>query len=149
MKIPSSPPDNSRSTTCPGACPGALRRANQLLEDPAIGHAVTAGALRIQRGELPLQVIERCALRPHALQVGAHQAIYLVAGNRPVAGKREQALDIGERHVQRTAVANEVQALQMAGGVAAVARRHTRRRLDQAFALVIAHRLHVDSCLFC
>jgi len=71
----------------------------------------------------------------------------LVAGHARIARQIDQALDLRNRHVQRAAMAHEVEPLEVLGAVGPITRRGARRSRQQPFALVVAHGLHVDAGL--
>src|SRR3954466_2487418 len=104
-----------------------MRRVDQLAQDAAVGYAVAARALRAQGCELRLQRLERHALGAHPFQVAPDQLVDVVARNLVIARQVDEPLDFSERHVERAAVADEIQPLYMLSAVGPVARRSARR----------------------
>jgi hypothetical protein len=64
-----------------------------------------------------------------------------------VAGIEEQPADFRERHIERAAMADEAQGVQVHLRIAAISRRFTLGRVEQAFSLVVANGLDVASGL--
>src|SRR5690606_33759268 len=120
-----------------------MGRRDQLVQDAALAAGMVARALRAQACELALERPEAPQPRAHAGELRVDQPVDARGvGVRPV-DEREQAADLLERHVQRAAMADERQPLELGGPVGAIAVRAARRRLQQADALVVADGLGI------
>ena len=62
----------------------------ELIDDPAIGHAMALAALRAKADQLALERLELAALVPHLLQVGIDEHVDLVAGRVLLVEERQQ-----------------------------------------------------------
>ncbi len=73
--------------------------------------------------------------------------VHDVARDRPVPRKLEKLLHVRQRHIERATVTNEIKAFQMLGAVPSVPGCSARGRIDQAFPLVVPHRLNINAGL--
>ncbi|AEG92262.1 hypothetical protein Rta_11760 [Ramlibacter tataouinensis TTB310] len=119
-----------------------MRRSHQLLQDAAGVARMVGVAERLQGHQLVLQRLQALQPGAHPRQLGLHQRVHVVA----LAVQRlQQPLDVGQRHVQRPAVAHEGQPLQLGRAVVAVAVGLARGLGQQAGFLVIADGVHVHA----
>jgi hypothetical protein len=106
-----------------------------------------AVASRAQRHQLLLQRSQGLQSLPHTVDVLVKKRVHLCAGLVRLRCELEQLADLGQRNVERSAVADELQALQMMLRVAAIARVLAFRLLEQSLSFVEPHRLNVAACL--
>lgn len=125
--------------------PFAVGGRHELLQDAAVSRRVAGSALLPQLRELPLQ-------RPHGLQPGTHTrelSFYQVVDVTAVIGRPghelEQPTHIGQRHIQRPAMAYEGKMLHVAAAVGAVAVLPALRWPQEPRALVVPDRFHVHA----
>lgn len=114
------------------------RRVQQLLQDAAFGQVARRRAALAQRLQLVAQRLQLLDARADMAQVGVEQRIDLAALRALRVPDRQQRADLLQIHVQRPAVADQAQALDLGGAVAAVIGRRARRGRQQALALVEA-----------
>lgn len=119
---------------------------DQFVQDTAITRRVTRTALPAQHRELPLQRPHALESRPHPQQVFVNQAINVAAVRVGVFNEIEQALNVRQRDVERTAMANEGQPLQMRWAVGPIAILLTGWGWQEAGLLVVTNRLDIDAC---
>ena len=121
----------------------AMPRVDQLFEDAAVGDAVAACALGIKSSEPLLKLLQGCAFHAHPREVLMNQTVDLVAGHRPVLGQLDEPLYVCKCHVERPAMADEDQTIEVLGRVRPISRGGSGGRLNEPLALVIAHRLDI------
>src|SRR4051794_41173231 len=118
----------------------AVSRVDQLAQDAAVSYPVAACALRAERCQLRLQRLKRHALGAYPFEMAPDQLVDVVARDLLVARKIDQPLDLSERHIERAAVPDEIEPLDVRRSIRPVSRRRARRGVEQPFALVVAHR---------
>jgi cobalt-zinc-cadmium efflux system protein len=117
---------------------GANQALAQSIQDSALPRFACALALSAQGPQLPFQALQLGDTRGDVRDVLIEQRMRRFAVvERPIA-KAQQPPDLGERHVERAAVANERQPLQVRATVKPVVAGRAGRLGKQAFALVIA-----------
>ena len=116
---------------------------HQLLQDAAGVVTMVGITLRAQGHQLPLQRAQAFEAGPHTGQLVADQFVNVAAVLARLAHKRQQAFDVGQRNVERAAVAYKGQPLQMRLAIGAVAVGLARWRRQQTRLLVIADGLHI------
>jgi len=121
------------------------RCADQLLQDAAVGYLVSCRTTGSQCAELRFEPLEASAFCADVLEVPLHEYVHLVTGNASVASECQEALDIRDRYVERPAVTDKMQPLEMLWPVQTIACRGARGRFEQPFTLVIAHGLYIDA----
>src|SRR5690606_15151157 len=93
----------------------AVRGMDELAQDRAVGDPVLgrrlAAALPAERLELCLQHLEGGALGLHPREVRVHDPVHVSARNVAVRRSLEERAHLGERHVERAAVAYEIEPL--------------------------------------
>ena len=123
----------------------AACRPHEFLQHAAVGNAMAGPALRVQTRDLRLQFSQRRQLGAHAPEMRMDHRIDLRAIRHGVARERDHSPNVGERHVERPAMPDELQPLEVRGTECPVSGRSAGRRVDEAFLLVEADGLHVDA----
>ena len=114
-------------------------------QDAAIARFVSALALCLQMQQLLLERLQLMDAGMDTGQMCLDQVVGVFAGHVRIVGEFAQTLRVGERHVERAAVANEAQRFQMVFAVGAVARVGPRRGRQEAGTLVIADRFDIGT----
>jgi hypothetical protein len=119
-----------------------LGRGHEAVENGARmrGVAVAAAA---QGQQLALERTKRRQPLLHTADVLVEQRVDLGTRLLRRRGEFKQVADLGQRDVQRPAVADELQARKVPLRITPVARLFARRLFEQAFALLEPYRLHV------
>ena len=106
--------------------------------------AIAAAA---QREQLLLQRAQRCQSLSHASDVLVEERIDLGTGLLGLRSERQQLAHVGQRNVERSAMANELQPLDVALGIPAVAGGLALGFFEQTLAFVEPNGLHIASAL--
>lgn len=99
----------------------SVRRTDEFLQDAALGGDMPCLAARPQRDELLLQRAHGLEPRPRPRQLIVDQPVDVAAVGIRMSDEIEQPLDLGQRHIERPAVADKGQPLQVRGAISAVA----------------------------
>lgn len=123
-----------------GVIASALTVVGQHLHDPA-GADPSAAALPHHPAELVPEQRQSNDLLRHGLQVTGCYPIDLRAVALGLVGKIEQRADVGDVEPEPARVANEAQASDVRGRIAAIVAARPLGRGQQTDALIIPHRL--------
>src|SRR6218665_1791361 len=88
---------------------------DQLMQYPALARDLAGMAASAQSGQLPLQGAPGFQARPGQLCV--YQSVDVAAVGARLCGEVQQSLHVGQRNVQRPAMADERQAFEMRLGI--------------------------------
>ena len=94
---------------------------HQLVQDAAFSRRMPCRALVTQSGELTLQRTHGFQPRPHARELLVDQAINIATIGFGMRNEIEQSFHRSKRHIQRTAMTDKSQSLQVSRTIAAVA----------------------------
>src|SRR5450830_201247 len=112
------------------------------LQNAAILDRLRAVALRAQTLQLRLQFLQLTDALSDVADMLVQQGIDLATVVFRRIAELQQAAHFVERHIERTAVANELQALNVAVAIQAVVALRTRRLRQQSLTLVITDSFH-------
>lgn len=99
----------------------SMRGSNEFMQDAALSGDMPCLAARPQRDELLLQRAHGLEPRPRPRQLIVDQPVDVAAVGIRMSDEIEQPLDLGQRHVERPAVPDKGQPLQVRGAIGAVA----------------------------
>lgn len=116
----------------------------QLVQDAALADGVIRVALGPQRAQLSFKRAHAREARPHTRKLRLNQGVHVGTIGFGSRHELEQALDVCERHVQRPAMADERQTLEMSCTIGAIAVRLPSRWRQEASLFVIADGLDID-----
>src|SRR6218665_3862099 len=90
---------------------------DQLMQYPALARDLAGMAASAQSGQLPLQRAHAFQARPGPGQLCVYQSVDVAAVGARLCGEVQQSLHVGQRNVQRPAMADERQAFEMRLGI--------------------------------
>ena len=96
---------------------------------------------------MPFECVQPLDALLHQADVSIQQVVHLPAGLKRRCREFQQLTHFEQRDIQRPEVPDETQPRNMPLVVVAIARRVARRLLEQTFALVEPHGLHVAAGL--
>ena len=114
----------------------------QLVQNAALRCRPGAGAALPQADQRAFQRLQFAQPRAHMAQVRVQQGVHRAAIGLRLVVHRQQAADFVQAHVQRPAMANQAQPLDVAIGVIAEIPRRARWRRQQGLFFVIADGVH-------
>ena len=116
----------------------AMCALHERTQNAAVARFVAAMTLRLKMQQLLFERLQLVNAGVHARKMRFNELVRVLACHARVVREFAETLCIGERHIERAAMADEAKGFQMVLAIGAIASVGPRRGRQQACALVIA-----------